>query len=270
VTVASRDLYLDGVRIEIYGEPSDSPPLLFVHGGNQGSWAWEKIAPRLAEDGFYALCLNWYGHNGSSALDASTALTRSMLDVTTEIAIVAEPLSRPPVLIAHSMGAIPALAYAAAEAISGLVLLTPTLPAGFGADVIELDVTPSSLYTPPLGMLKPVWWDGVTDEESQRYTSLLSPESPRAVLEATRWLCEVETSNVHVPALVLAAGADQLLPAAQVELLADAIGATFLVLEGEGHGVVVNPVWTQVAAHIRGWLSRLQLATSTRPHRAAQ
>ena len=58
---ASRDLYLEGVRVEIYGESSYFPSLLFVHSGNEGSWAWDKRAPQLAEDGFQALCLNWYG-----------------------------------------------------------------------------------------------------------------------------------------------------------------------------------------------------------------
>lgn len=258
MTIASRELYIKGVRVEIYGEPSDSPPLLFVHGGCQGSWAWEKIAPRLAEDGWYALCLNWYGHNGSSALAESQALTRSLVDVTTEIAIVAESLQVAPILIAHSMGSIPCLAYAATEAVSALVLLAPVLPAGCGAEIIELDVDPTSMWTPPPALIQPVWWEGVTDAESRRYASMLVPESPRAVLEATRWLCEVDTSTVGVPALVLAAGADLLIPP-QVEVLADTIGATFLVLEGEGHGVVVNPIWTEVAAHMGDWLSQLHV-----------
>src|SRR6185295_16976439 len=114
VTVEPEDRHVGGVRVESYGQPTDSPPLLFVHGGCQGSWAWEKMASRLAEDGWYGACLNWYGRHGSSALTESEALTRSLLDVTTEIAVVAESLHRTPILVAHSMGCIPSLAYAAA------------------------------------------------------------------------------------------------------------------------------------------------------------
>jgi pimeloyl-ACP methyl ester carboxylesterase len=62
----------------------------------------------------------------------------------------------------------------------------------------------------------------------------------------------------RVPALVIAAGADGLMPP-QGELLADAINATFLPLEGETHGIIVNPISTQVAETIHEWLSRLQL-----------
>jgi pimeloyl-ACP methyl ester carboxylesterase len=257
MTIKSEDLHINGVRVETYGQPTDSPPLLFIHGGCQGSWAWEKMAPRLAEDGWYAVCLNWYGHNGSSALPTRQALTRSLLDVTTEIAIVAESLGRAPILVAHSMGGVPSLAYAAANPVTAMVLLAPVLPAGFGADTIDLPVDPTTMWTPPPALIKPTWWAGVTDDESQRYASLLVPESPRAVLEATRWLCEVNTNDVHVPALVFGAGADHLIPA-QVQSLAQAIGATFVLLEDEGHGIPVNPVWRQVTAQISEWLSRLE------------
>jgi pimeloyl-ACP methyl ester carboxylesterase len=255
MTAKSDDLHVDGVRVETYGTPTDSPPLLFIHGGCQGSWAWAKMAPRLAEYGWYAICLNWYGHNGSRALPESQALERSLLDVANEIAIVAEVLDRAPILVAHSMGAIPSLSFAVANPVTALVLLAPVLPAGLGAEPIDLAVDPTSLWMPPPAMIKPTFWDEVGDDESQRYTSLLVPESPRAVLEATRWLCEVATSEIHVPALVFGASADYLVPA-QVQSLARAINATYVLLEGEGHGIPVNPVWQQVTAEINEWLSR--------------
>ena len=128
MTVKSEDRHIGGVRVEIHGEPTDSPPLLFVHGGCQASWSWEKVAPRLADDGWYAVCLNWYGRNGSSALGEGEALTRSLLDVTTEIAVVAESLHRAPILVAHSMGSVPSLAYATTNPVPALVL-TRTGPA---------------------------------------------------------------------------------------------------------------------------------------------
>ena len=80
MTIKSEDLHINGVRVEIYGKPTDSPPLLFIDGGVSGKLAGGEMAPRLAEDGWYAVCLNWYGDNGSSALAESKALTRSLLD----------------------------------------------------------------------------------------------------------------------------------------------------------------------------------------------
>jgi hypothetical protein len=41
----SKERFIKPIRNETYGAPSDSPPLLFVHAGYQGSWAWEKMHP---------------------------------------------------------------------------------------------------------------------------------------------------------------------------------------------------------------------------------
>ncbi len=262
MTIHSKEQFVDGVRIETYGAPSDSPPLLFIHGGCQGSWAWEKVAPRLAQNGWYAVCINWYGHNGSTSLSETQALKRSLLDVTTEIAIAAQSLNRTPILVAHSMGGVPALAYAAENPVTALVLIAPVLPAGFGAEPTQIVVDPTSMWMPPPATIKPTWWATVTDDESQRYTSLLVPESPRVVLEATHWLCQVNTSNVQVPALVIAGSDDPLIPA-EVKSFAHAIGATFLLLEGEGHGLPLNPVWSRVSATINEWLSALEQSPRT-------
>ena len=76
-------------------------------------------------------------------------------------------------------------------------------------------------------------------------------------LEASGGCARVNTSEVQVPALVIAAGADV--------SLAQAIGARFVLLEDEGHGIPVNPVWAQVTAQISEWLSRLE-ARRPSPH----
>jgi pimeloyl-ACP methyl ester carboxylesterase len=67
----------------------------------------------------------------------------------------------------------------------------------------------------------------------------------------------MNTSEVRVPALVFGAGADRLIPA-RVQSLAQTIDATFVLLEDEGHGIPVNPVWRQVTVQIGEWLSRLE------------
>jgi pimeloyl-ACP methyl ester carboxylesterase len=94
----------------------------------------------------------------------------------------------------------------------------------------------------------------VSAQEAQRYTSLLSAESPQAVLEATRWLCEIDTRHVDAPALIFAVRADPLVPLKGIHALAEAIGATIVTLENTGHGIPLNPVWANVTAQIDPWL----------------
>ena len=255
MTVDYQDLQINGVRVETYGTPSAAPPLLFVHGGCQGSWAWEKMAPRLAGAGWYAVCLNWFGHYGSKVLPDGDAVSRSLLNVTTEIGLVTDWLGgRAPVLVAHSMGGVPSLAYASANPVTAVVLLAPVLPAGLGAGPIDLPVDPAAMWLPPPHMIDATWWGEVSAQEAQRYTSLLSAESPQAVLEATRWLCEVDTRHVDAPALIFAVRADPLVPLEGTHALAEAIGATIVTLENTGHGIPLNPVWANVTAQIDRWL----------------
>ncbi len=254
MTVDYQNLMLEGIRIETYGTPSAAPPLLFVHGGCQGSWAWEKMAPRLAEAGWYAVCLNWYGHHGSEALEHGDAVRRSLLDITTEISLVTKWLDRPPVVIAHSMAGVPALAYASAHSVAAVILLAPVLPAGLGVESIEMEVDSTQMWSPPPQMIDDTWWNEVSAEEAERYTSLLCAESPRAVLEATRWLCEVDGGGVDAPVLVFAADADLLVPIDGIRALAEVVGGTLVTLEGTGHGIPLNPVWANVAAQMDTWL----------------
>ena len=253
MTVDYQDLQINGVRVETYGTPSAAPPLLFVHGGCQGSWAWEKMAPRLADAGWYAVCLNWFGHYGSKALPDGDAVSRSLLNVTTEIGLVTDWLGRPPVLVAHSMGGVPSLAYASANPVTALILLAPVLPAGLGVGPIDLPVDPAAMWLPPPHMIDATYCE-VSAQEAQRYTSLLSAESPQAVLEATRWLCEIDTRHVDAPALIFAVRADPLVPLEGIHALAEAIGATIVTLENTGHGIPLNPVWANVTAQIDPWL----------------
>jgi pimeloyl-ACP methyl ester carboxylesterase len=249
-----QDLQINGVRVETYGTPSAAPPLVFVHGGCGGSWAWEKMAPRLAGAGWYAVCLNWFGHYGSKVLPDGDAVSRSLLDVTTEIGLVTDWLGRAPVLVAHSMGGVPSLAYASANPVTSVILLAPVVPAGLGVEPIDLPVDPAAMWLPPPHIIETTFWGEVSAQEAQRYTSLLSAESPQAVLEATRWLCQIDTRHVGAPALIFAVRADPLVPLKGIHALADAIGATIVTLENTGHGIPLNPVWANVTAQIDPWL----------------
>jgi pimeloyl-ACP methyl ester carboxylesterase len=255
--VPYEDVKVEGVRVEAYGMPSGRPPLVLVHGGTQGSWIWENIAPALAARGWYCACLNWFGHNGSDPLPPSEAVQRSIADVGREIGIVAGWLGREPALVAHSMGGPAATAYASANSVRALVLITPVVPKGHGEEEVPLPVEESAMWSPPPAETsRQIFWDEVDDETSERYYSLVCPESPVAVWEATRWTVEVDTSSITAPAYAFGAGRDMLVPHQYVESLAKAIRADYEFLPGEGHGVPLNPVWEGVADRISTWLDR--------------
>ncbi|WP_433557411.1 alpha/beta hydrolase [Pseudonocardia xinjiangensis] len=250
------DEKIEGVRVERYGEPSSLPSLLFVHGGTQGSWAWEHVARDLAGRGWHSSCLNWFGHHGSDALAPAEARERSIMDVTREIRVVADRLPDDPVLIAHSMGGLAALAYASKYPVKALVLLTPVVPGKHAGAEIPLPIDPSTMWLIPAEALRQVFWDAVGDDEAQRYASLVVPESPRAVIEATRWTVDLDVSSITAPAYLLGAERDSIIPHEFVESLAEEMGAEYDLLPEQGHGVILNPIREEVAARISRWLDK--------------
>ncbi|MCT9113453.1 alpha/beta hydrolase [Streptomyces mirabilis] len=236
-----------------------------------GSWAWENVAPRLAESGWYGVCLNWYGHNGSEELPEQEVLTRSIPDVGREIGLVAKWLGRTPILVAHSMGGLAALDYASRNKIAALVLITPVVPKQFGETEIPVPVDAGAMWLAPAEMANQLFWDAVSPEAAKRYTSLMTPESAQAVLEATRWLVDVDTSAVSVPAYPFGADRDMLVPEGYVQSLAANLGATYTKLADQGHGVPLNPVWESVTEQIDQWLTATTADLgSSRPERHSQ
>lgn len=183
-----------------------------VHGGVHGSWAFENIGPRLAGSGWHGVALNWLNHHGSASLPLDVALQRPILDVGHEIGVVAGGLAQPPVLLAHSMGGLAALAYAAQNPVAGLVLLAPVVPREFAGEAIDVPYDKSALRLPPPGVAAPLFWDEVPAGHAERYTALKSPESQRAVIEATRWAVELDVSTVTAPSLLFGAERDLLVP----------------------------------------------------------
>ena len=83
----------------------------------------------------------------------------------------------------------------------------------------------------------------------------MTPESPRAVYEATRWTLDVDTRTITAPAYCFGADCDLLVPEEFVRSLATSLGARYTRLVGQGHGVPLNPVWESVTSQIDDWLT---------------
>lgn len=255
-----------GTSIEMVGDVGVSwcrtadtgkrPPLVLVHGGCHGSWAWERLQPFLAEQGWDSVALNWYGRGGSAPLaDPSAALQRGIPDVAREIGVVAGSLGVAPVVVGHSMGGLAALCYASAEQVAALALLTPVAPALPGLEPLDVPVDLEQWWLPPDDeTARFLFFDAVGDEEAGRYTTALVPESPLAVWQATRWTVPVPSPPHRGPVLVISADADPLVPAPVSDELVEHLHADHVALTGQGHGVTLNPIWKHVGTVMSDWL----------------
>jgi pimeloyl-ACP methyl ester carboxylesterase len=255
IAVAERSI--DGVRIEsVYASKPDADDLVLIHGGCHGSWVFEKFMPFMAGAGWNSHAINWYGHNGSAPIDASLALKRGIADVATEIRHAASLFAKPPILLGHSMGGLAALKYAENNPVRALVLLAPVVPIQAGAGAVPLPVDENVMWgPPPFEVARELFFLGLSEHEAQNYYRRLCAESPRAVLEATRFTVSVETSRITCPVLAFGGTNDRLVPASAVESMAKLYGADYRLLEDRGHGLTLEPRWAETGAVIRDWLA---------------
>jgi pimeloyl-ACP methyl ester carboxylesterase len=106
------------------------PALVFIHGFLDGADAWDDLARHLGDRAARALRVDLPGMGARAGEPGPYSLERFAADVTTQV----RALSRPVVLVGHSMGAQIAelVAQRLDERVRGLVLLTPVPLRGTG------------------------------------------------------------------------------------------------------------------------------------------
>ncbi len=107
-------------------------PLLFLHGVGGGAWSWKAQRDALAAR--YALFF-WEarGHGAAARVD-DAGLSDYYTDAQEAAAAVLEDTGRPPIVVAHSMGGLLAIALACdrPDAVRGLFLIDPVYATGHG------------------------------------------------------------------------------------------------------------------------------------------
>jgi non-heme chloroperoxidase len=255
-----------GLEIITAGEPSDRPPLLFVHGSFCGAWTWsEHFLPYFAERGWRSIAVSLRGHGrsaGRKRLD-----TFGVADYVADVAEASAGLERPPVVVGHSMGGIVAERFATAHAAAGLVLLAPASPLGLGPSFLRMSFAHPDL----LRALSRVQSAGMGDADFEAIRrGLFSPalpaeralgflpyfqrESLRANLELLMpqwpWLM----ARPNLPVLVAGGTDDCFVSRGEFELTAMIWGAERRVLDGVPHALMLDATWRLAADAVADWL----------------
>jgi pimeloyl-ACP methyl ester carboxylesterase len=258
-------VYVSGVAVRRYLPPSPNgrPPIILLHGGCHAGWSWDRYAAQYASVGWTCYALDWYSHGLSTPLAPEVFIARSIRDVITEINLVRNALLPNPnrfILMGHSMGAIAALWASQTLRPRGLVLMAPVVPAEVGAAPIEIPVDMTQLFpVPPFPIAKAMFYSTMSDAEAMLYYPLLTPESPVAVWEATRWTINVNLSQVKAPTMIAEGALDTLTPPAAVQPLATMMNCRYVEWPGIGHAdlMVKEQGWLPVAQDIITWLHAL-------------
>lgn len=246
-----------GVRVESLYPPSGTrhpDPIIFVHGGLHGSWCFKNFMTFFAGKGWEGHALNWFNHNGSASRPEAEFLLRGIPEVVEEIGCVAATLTRPPILVGHSMGGMAAQKYAEANPTRALVLLAPVVSAEADVAPIQLEFERTVPFHVPPQVASHLFFDGLDEEEASRCYALLTPTSPTCVQQALSFSVSVDYAKIKCPVLAFGAEHDPLVPGEYVRALAKLAGAEFHMMSDRGHNLLMEPRWRETATIISDWL----------------
>lgn len=248
-----------------------SASLLFVHGGFAGAWCWdEHFLPWFVDRGYAAHAVSLRGHGNSGGGAQLNAW--GIEDYVEDLARTVEGLNRPLILVGHSMGGYVVQKYLEDGEAVGLALMASVPPRGLAGPGLSLAMwNPSAAFSigsmQTLGkrwgsaspMCDALFSDRLPTERANELLSRMGQESSRAMMEMLTggWLDGGVGSTL--PALVLGADQDDLIPPAFVRATARSYGVTPHVLEDMGHLMMLDADWEASAQCLLDWVRGIAL-----------
>jgi pimeloyl-ACP methyl ester carboxylesterase len=248
--------------------PETGPPLLFVHGAFGGAWTWsEVVLPYCLRRGRRVLAVSLRGHGGSGGHRRLREWT--LADYLTDVRRALAELPEPPVVVAHSLGGLLAQRLLGREPMRGLVLMGSLPPEGMFFEGPRVLATDPQIWLEAwlgsvgqvrgpitLAGLQVLFFEGLPPERVQRYASLMTPESPRALADA-HWPGPILPAFLAgVPTLVLGGDSDRLVSQPSVWRTALYHGAEPHILPSMGHFLPLDTGAERAAGLVLDWIDR--------------
>ncbi|TQF78039.1 alpha/beta hydrolase [Elioraea sp. Yellowstone] len=250
-------------------EAEDARPatVLFLHGAAGAAWMWaEHLMAALAASGWRTAALSFRGHGASAGRESLHGF--GLIDYLVDARAAIAALGGPVVVVGHSLGGLVAQMLLGDPRIRGLVLLAPVPPEGLAGANWRLAFTDPVLWqevarmpwadaagTRPVRLRSALFSDALPDHLAWGYIARLQSESLRALAEA-QWPRPVASARlVGVPALVLGAAEDPLVPRDALLRTAWLHGAEHATMDRLGHAMMLDAGWPRVAETILRFLA---------------
>jgi non-heme chloroperoxidase len=256
------------MNLEILSRKAESAsprtPLLFVHGAYVGAWCWaEHFLDWFAARGFSSHAVSLRGHGASGGRERLDEF--GLAEYAADVARAAAALDAPPVLVGHSMGALVVQKYLERQTAAAAVLACPVPSYGLLPSAMKLAWTRPSLYfgiqtlasgsSASLEVLAEAMFAGDLGAESlARILRRMQRESRRALADMSGFGLPLPWANGRPPTLVLGAGKDALIGAAEARGTAAVLGAEYRELDALGHAIMLDAHWESAAQAILGWV----------------
>jgi pimeloyl-ACP methyl ester carboxylesterase len=227
-------------------KPKFKSPVVMVHGLWTGSWCWQRWATHFCNLGWDCWAVNLRGRVADEAEETLRKLSfaRCVDDLTDLIA----SFSSPPLVLAHSMGALMALKVAEMKTMAALVLASPPPPQNLkvakprALRLLRLKYLLLMTLGRPFRLeekdLRKIFWAPLPPSTQAEISCRIVPESPRLAGEFFRPRIGIELSRLRCPRLVLAGGKDQMIAPATSHAMAQWLGADFKEYPDQGHWII--------------------------------
>lgn len=248
-----------------------SHPLVFIHGAFCGGWAFDAFRRPFTAAGFETHAPDLPHH--APGADPGALARTGVRDYARAVAEYCRRLTRPPVLIGHSLGGLVAQLAATHMRTEALVLLAPTAP--WGVLPTTLDEHGGNLgllmmgdywrrpVAPDYAVARHVTLDRLDGATARHTFQRFVPESGRAVLEALQWWRDPTASSaapayrIDAPVLAIAGGRDRVNPSTTVRRIVNRFPtrqAAFHEFADMSHWLIGEPGWEDAATLAMAWL----------------
>lgn len=255
--------------ISRYPQQTPKPaPLLFVHGSFADARCWDQhFLPYLAEHGYEVHAVSLRGHGRSEGREW-LPLWR-MTDYVTDLGNTVRTLSKPPVLIGHSMGGMVVQKYLETQPeVAGIVLMASVPPQGLIPSNLHMALRHPFLFQqmalfamlgPSVGsielMRSLLFSRDMPLVQLQEYFDLVQAESQIVSLDMM-WFdpLRLKPEQVRAPILVQGAQDDVFVSPAMVRETARFYRTQPHIFPRMAHAMMLEMRWREVADQLLGWL----------------
>lgn len=243
-------------------------PLLLQHGAWHGAWCWQNWLDYFAKLGYEVHALSQPGH-GRTPLGKAHINLYTLNDYADVLAQVASQISPRPVIIGHSMGGAitqkfletyyaPAAVLLGSMPQRGILPFLLKLLRHHTADMLKVQATLNNIHlvNSAAKVRQHFFTPHTAGIDFEAWASQLVPESMAVTLQAALPLADPDKVR-HTPLLVVAGGQDAIFSVAEEQQTAAVYGAEFKLFPDQGHNLMADSGWREVADAIDAWLGRV-------------
>jgi pimeloyl-ACP methyl ester carboxylesterase len=251
--------------------PRTGAPVLFIHGAFAGAWMWREIfMPYFARRGRASLAVSIRGHGNSAGTEELRQAC--MADYLDDVRRAFDEVREPPVVIAHSLGGLLAQMLIGRESMRALALLGSLPPEGLMLESPRLSLTDPAIWLEafigsaahaqlPIALAahQVLFSEGLPREQVARYSSRMTPESPRVLAEAHLPAPILPAFLFGIPTKVVRGTRDRLVLQASSVRTALYHGAEHHTVEGQGHFLQLDIGAETVARDVLQWMDSIDV-----------